>query len=114
MLLQQDRDAFFAADPRLTEPARSVVIENDPGRRATSAPILVVQGTADVVVVPARTDALLDKLCALGAVVDLELLPGAGHDNAAVRASEGSIVPWLAARFAGEDAPSVCAAGVAP
>ena len=67
-----------------------------------------------VVVVPARTDALLDKLCALGAVVDLELLPGAGHDNAAVRASEGSIVPWLAARFAGEAAPSVCAGGAAP
>ena len=107
-------EQFFFADPRVTEPARSVVIENDPGRRATSAPILVVQGTADVVVVPARTDALLDKLCALGAVVDLELLPGAGHDNAAVRASEESIVPWLAARFAGEAAPSVCAGGVAP
>jgi len=107
-------DQFFVADPRLTEPARSVMFENDPGRRSTSAPILLVQGTADVVVVPARTDALLDKLCALGGVVDLELLPGAGHDNAAVRASEESIVPWLAARFAGAAAPSVCAGGLAP
>jgi dienelactone hydrolase len=107
-------DQFFVADPRLTEPARSVMFENDPGRRATSGPLLLVQGTADVVVVPARTDALLDKLCALGAVVDLELLPGAGHDNAAVRASEGVILPWIAARFAGEAAPSVCGEVAAP
>jgi pimeloyl-ACP methyl ester carboxylesterase len=107
-------DQFFVADPRLTEPALSVMFENDPGRRATSAPLLLVQGTADVVVRPARTEALLDKLCALGAVVDRVLLPGAGHDNAAVQASEAVIVPWIAARFAGEQAPSVCGEVAAP
>lgn len=104
-------ERFFVADPRSTEPARSVVFENDPGHRATSAPILLVQGTADPVVVPARTESLLGKLCALDdAVVDLKLIPGAGHDNAAVRASEESIVPWIAGRFAGADAASACVA----
>lgn len=105
-------EAFFSADPRVTEPARSVVLENDPGRRATSAPIFVVQGTADVVVAPARTDALLDKLCALDAVVDLELVPGAGHDASVVTGAAGSIESWIAARLAGEAAPSICAGGV--
>jgi hypothetical protein len=107
-------DQFFTADPRLTEPARSVMFENDPGRRATSAPILVVQGTADVVVRPARTDALLDKLCALGAVVDLEVVPGATHDSVLPLATEDTIVPWITARFAGAAAASVCGEVAAP
>jgi len=105
---------LFTADPRFTEPARSVMFENDPGRRTTSAPILLVQGTADAVVVPARTDALLDKLCTIGAVVDLEIVPGATHDDAATRASGEHIAPWLAARFAGEAPVSVCGASPAP
>jgi pimeloyl-ACP methyl ester carboxylesterase len=102
-------DQMFINDPRTTEPARSVMFENDPGRRATSAPILVVQGDADAVVVPARTESLFAKLCAIGAVVDLQIIPGAGHDDVARRAATVLSAPWLAARFAGEPAPSGCA-----
>ena len=105
---------LFTANPRVTEPARGVTIENDPGRRTTSAPILLVQGDADRVAVLARTEALLDKLCAIGAVVDLDVVPGAGHDDVTARASAELIEPWIAARFAGEAPTSVCAGAMAP
>lgn len=101
-------DRLFIADPRFTEPARSVLLENDPGSRATSAPLLLLQGDADPVVVPARTDGLLDDLCALGAQVELITVPGAAHDVAAVAASS-VIAPWIAARFAGDEPGSSCA-----
>lgn len=99
---------LFSADPRTTEPARSVLLDNDPARRATSAPLLLVQGDADVVVVPARTDALLARLCGLGAEVELVTIPGAGHD---VLRQVGSTVvaAWLNARLAGEPSGSSCA-----
>jgi hypothetical protein len=103
-------DELFTHDPRTTEPARSVMLENDPGRRATSAPILLVQGDADAVVVPARTDSLLDKLCGIGGIVDLEEVPGGTHDNTPGLAASSIVAPWLAARFAGEPAPSICGA----
>ena len=107
-------EQLFTANPRTTEPARSVTIENDPGRRTTSAPILLVQGDADKVAVLARTEALLDKLCAIDAVVDIEVIAGAGHDDVTSRASKGIIEPWIAARFAGEAPASVCGDALAP
>ena len=58
-------DQLFTHDPRTTEPARSVAIANDPGHARSAAPILLVQGTADAVVVPARTEKLRGQLCAL-------------------------------------------------
>lgn len=99
---------LFVNDPRTTEPARSVTLENDPGTRATSAPILLVQGDADAVVVPQRTDALLDDLCGIGATVDLVIVPDGTHDDTPGRASGPIIAPWLQARFAGEPATSAC------
>jgi pimeloyl-ACP methyl ester carboxylesterase len=101
---------LFIADPRRTEPALSVLIENDPARRATSAPLLLVQGTADPVVVPARTDALLERLCGLGADVELVTIPGAAHD---VLRHVGTTVvgPWLESRFSGGPTASSCDGG---
>ena len=100
-------DRLFSADPRFTEPARSVMLDNDPARRTTSAPLLLLQGDADPVVVPARTGALLAQLCALGADVELITIPGAGHDIS-FQAASTLIAPWVDARLAGETPGSSC------
>ena len=107
-------ERLFTADPRTTEPARSVLLDNDPARRATSAPLLLVQGDADPVVVPARTDALLARLCALGAEVELVTVQGGKHDVAAREAALPIIAPWIAARFANEPPGSSCGALASP
>lgn len=99
-------DELFTADPRTTEPARSVMIDNDPARRATSAPLLLLQGDVDPVVVPARTDALLAQLCALGADVERITIPGAAHEI--TPAMSALIAPWVDARLAGEPPASSC------
>ena len=83
--------------------------ENDPGREPVTAPVLIVQGGADVIVNPGSTAAVRDRLCSLGTGVDYRLYPGAGHvDVNTVSALE--VLDWMAERFGGRDvaADSVC------
>ncbi len=101
---------LFTANPRTTQPARSVALANDPGRARSSAPVLLVQGSADAVVVPARTEALLAEMCALGQPVQRITVAGGTHDNAASLARP-QIEAWLDARLAGTAPPSSCPAG---
>ena len=101
------RDQMFKADPRLTEPARSVAIENNPGRFRSSAPILLVQGTADTTVVPARTAKLLSDECALHQPVSFVSIPGGTHDSALSTAAP-QVSAWLNDRMAGVRAPTSC------
>lgn len=100
-------DQLFKADPRTTEPARSVAIANDPGHARSAAPILLVQGTADGTVVPARTEKLREQLCALHQPVAQVIVPGGTHDSA-IATAEPQIGAWLADRLAGVAAPSSC------
>lgn len=100
-------DQLFQADPRTTEPARSVAIANDPGHFRSAAPILLIQGTADSVVVPARTEKLRTILCALGEPVAQVIVPGGTHDTSPGLAKP-QIGAWLADRLAGAPAPTSC------
>ena len=83
---------------------------NVPGDSPTSAPILVVQGTADEVVPAERTTRFVDsQLCRQQyASVDYALEPGLGHAQA-LDDSRGLIGRWLQARFAGSDGVNSCA-----
>ena len=68
-----------------------------------------MQGDADPVVVPARTEALLARLCGLGAEVERVTIPGGRHD--VLREVRSTVVAdWLDARFAGEPPGSSCGA----
>lgn len=100
-------DQLFNADPRTTEPARSVMIANDPGHVRSVAPILLVQGSADPVIVPARTERLRNTLCALGQPVAQVLIPGGTHDTTP-GAAKPQIGAWIADRLAGVPAPTSC------
>jgi pimeloyl-ACP methyl ester carboxylesterase len=101
------QDQLFTHNPRTTEPARSVALANDPGHARSAAPILLIQGTADTTVVPARTEKLRGQLCALHEPVAEVIVPGGTHDSA-IRIANPQIGAWLADRFAGAPAPTSC------
>jgi alpha-beta hydrolase superfamily lysophospholipase len=81
---------------------------NDPGRRATQAPMLVVQGTADTVVPPALTDAYVTtKACPIGDRIEYQHVSGANHTTVVV-AGLPAIEEWTSARLRGDVAPTTC------
>jgi hypothetical protein len=92
----------------LVEPPWPALLEeNTPGRVRTEAPIFVGQGTADPLVVPELTDALVARLCATGSAVTYRRYRGAGHGGV-VQAAWSDVSEWIRARLAGEAATSDC------
>jgi alpha-beta hydrolase superfamily lysophospholipase len=72
---------------------------DNPGRSATSAPVLVVQGTDDdAVPYDITADALIPQLRAYPQPVQFVPIQGATHDSA-VTLSVGLVDNWIAARF---------------
>jgi pimeloyl-ACP methyl ester carboxylesterase len=67
----------------------------NPGRAPASAPILIVQGTADEAVPEFITDMLVAEL---GGSVEYRKLAGETHDSAVI-VSAGDVASWIAARF---------------
>lgn len=81
---------------------------NDPGRVKTSAPILVVQGTADTTVPPALTDAYVTKMaCPIGDTIDYLHVTGATHGTI-VNVAVPTIAQWMTKRLEGAAAPTTC------
>ncbi|HVL54394.1 MAG TPA: lipase family protein [Vitreimonas sp.] len=81
--------------------------ENTPGRHPTAAPIFVGQGTADPLVVPQLTDALVARLCATGNAVTYRRYLGAGHGSVA-DAAWADVRTFIGDRLAGRQAASDC------
>lgn len=98
---------FFTTDPRTTDLGAEWLEANDPGQVVSASPLLLVQGGADALVVPARTDALQARLCGLGQVVDRLDLPTATHDTELTE-GDADIAAWLAARLAGDPPTDDC------
>ena len=98
---------YFTTDPRSGPLGSAWLDQNDPGQVASATPLLLVQGGQDPLVLPARTDALMARLCGLGQVVERSDIPTANHDNVTEQASD-QISAWLAARLAGEPATDDC------
>jgi alpha-beta hydrolase superfamily lysophospholipase len=80
---------------------------NAAGRQPIAAPVLVVQGTADLLVPAAATEALVSRLCQLGTTVQLTLYPEIGH-GAVIATAMSDMLAWANARRNGEPAPSTC------
>ncbi|MGW6421250.1 lipase family protein [Nocardia sp. NPDC055053] len=90
----------------LAEPAlRRILTDIEPGTRAPSAPMLVVQGVRDEVIAVADIDAHVQRYRAAGAVVEYLRVRRGSH-----LPLEFLVVPvvlaWLADRFAGRPAMS--------
>jgi acetyl esterase/lipase len=101
--------AFVASCPGF-EPWATELIAEEAGNFASSAPALVLQGSADNVVLPAQTSCIVQRLMARGTPVQGCSYAGLDH---------GSIVPgalpdaigWMAARRAGQS-PNACVAPI--
>ena len=92
----------------LVEPPWPAILEeNTPGRVRTEAPIFVGQGTADPLVVPELTDALVARLCTTGSLVTYRRYPGAGHGGV-VQAAWSDVSDWIRARLAGDPPATDC------
>ena len=75
---------------------------------AVVGPMLVVQGEADDSVLPPLTAQLVDELCGQRPTIEHRTYAGAGHDEVMAASSEDAAA-WMAARLAGEAAPTTCA-----
>jgi len=71
---------------------------DNPAQTAPSAPILIVQGTADESVPEFVTDMLVEQLCRYGQPVRVVKIEGANHDGA-VFESVKLVDNWIADRF---------------
>jgi alpha-beta hydrolase superfamily lysophospholipase len=103
----EDPTALLVADP-LDIPAWAArVRQNEPGSARIVAPILVVQGTNDFIVVPSSTDTAVQRLCEGGDRVDYRRYPNARH-NDVLAAAGPEILAWIADRVAGRNPASSC------
>jgi len=98
---------FLAADPVKTKPWAEIITSNTPGQVAAGGPVFIAQGSADTVVDPPVTTAFAIELCRQGAAVRFFEVPDASHEVIA-QVSAPAAVEWMAARFAGEPAPTNC------
>jgi acetyl esterase/lipase len=90
-----------------TWPWPGLLARNTPGDTATPAPILIAQGTDDMVVVPAATRALVQRLCHAGDTVELRSYRGVGHFDIPQVAS-ADMIGWTGDRLAGRRPRSTC------
>ncbi len=105
-----DQAALFASDPLADPQLAAILHENSAGNQRTTAPILVVQGTADATIPKVLTDAYVAKACAAGDQVDYLTYDGADHGTV-IAAAKSDVLGWLAARAGGGTAtatPNTC------
>jgi pimeloyl-ACP methyl ester carboxylesterase len=82
--------------------------ENTPASVRTDVPVLIIQGDADQVVPIETTRSLVARMCAVGDVVDLRVIPGADHSGSVSATSVLAAVSWVGERLAGTPARSTC------
>jgi len=99
------------ADPRTTEPARSIILGNDVGNVAVKkVPLLLASGTLDDRVVIDRTRDLFDRLCANGQVTEFVVVDGADHGSV-IPLTSAQVTDFLEDRFARREPVDSCPSG---
>jgi len=85
------------------------LMRDQPGKLPTYGPLLLVGGGDDILFTEAAGRKIFQRFCSAGARVKRNVYPGLGHDPV-VYGSLRDQLNWIAARFAGEPAPSNCPA----
>jgi pimeloyl-ACP methyl ester carboxylesterase len=88
---------------------KQFLARNQPGIQPTYGPLLLVGGGDDILFTESAGKKIFQRLCSSGARVQRNLYPGLGHDPV-VYGSLRDQLDWIAARFAGNPAPSNCPA----
>jgi pimeloyl-ACP methyl ester carboxylesterase len=94
--------------PEAVELLRGLLFKMTLPRVPAAAPALVIYGLQDAVIPPAWNEFALDRACAMGDVVQIEIQPDRGHET--VDAS--TAFPWLNERFRGDPPRNDCPAFV--
>lgn len=105
---QLSREVF--APGALDGPIGLRLRENSPDDQIP-VPVLLAQGDADPLVLPAQQARYVARQCAAGAVLDARVYPGLDHLTlvAADSPLTRDLLEWTDARFAGEPAVAACA-----
>jgi len=100
--------AVFSASPD-SGPIAKRLAQNVPPADI-GAPLLIAQGEADTLVLPAMQDAYVDRLCAAGQRLDYRRYRGRDHLTLVEGDSPliSDLVAWTRARFAGAAVPAGC------
>lgn len=98
---------YLAVDPTTVEPFASLLAANTAGTVASPTPILLFHGDQDVSIPLAQNDAMFDRLCAQGQVLERRVVAGANHFSAR---SNGTIEgrEWLASMASGTAPTNNC------
>jgi acetyl esterase/lipase len=100
-------EQFLKINPTVTEPWRTMMLNNSPGQAPAGAPVFIAQGTADTTVNPDITKRFGEALCKQGVRVSFVSLNGVTHTFAA-RDSAPAALRWMTDRFRGLPAHSDC------
>lgn len=98
------RNVDLAASPRW-EP---LMTRNSVAPTPLGVPLLVAQGSADVIIAPAITRQFVGRMCAAGQRLRFIAVDGGDHVTIAKRTGTATI-DWIGDRFAGKPAPDDCA-----
>ena len=105
--VDQPPSAWLITNPLDLETWARRAEENEPGSSEIAAPVLVVQGANDYVVLASSTDTAIERLCQAGNTIDYRRYPSTNHGEILGEAGP-DIFSWVAGRVSGEDAGSTC------
>ena len=97
----------FTTPPLDLPQGQAWVKANDVPQVKTPSPLLVIAGGKDAIVVPARINAMMSRMCSLGDRVSVQWYPTGTHDTEPTLAA-AQIGQWIEARFRGAPAPTSC------
>ena len=98
---------YVSSDPATTEPWATMLKENTPGTMPTGMPLLVAQGEADTLVLPAATRQFVATQCAAGVHVIFNQYANDTHGTVGLAAMP-AVSSFLAAVLAGAPPASTC------
>ena len=98
---------FYALDPSTTPPWREILEQNTPGHQPIGVPILVTQGDADKLVLPATTADFVARLCRAGEHVTYHTYQHIDHGLVGER-SVPLLVRWLNDTLTGRPPATTC------
>ncbi|GGG22047.1 putative lipase [Rhodococcoides trifolii] len=102
---QIKEDDVSPTSPEALERIRQWLVDISLPKTAAAAPMMVLAGGRDNLVLPAWTEDATRRACALGDTIDFRLRPDQGHaDGAAV----GEGIDWIFDRFDGVTAANTC------